>query len=142
MLQRMSYEQFCMHESCKATRQTPACCLMSIWPPAYKWQHLTANKTLLPTSSKNAAGHNWLNQASLTSLLVAAQLRVATRVGTQLVSTDFNSRDYYTNIRKAITSGYFMQIAHLERTGHYLTVKDNQMVYLHPSTCLDHKPEW
>lgn len=34
------------------------------------------------------------------------------------------------------------QVAHLERTGHYLTVKDNQMVYLHPSTCLDHKPEW
>jgi pre-mRNA-splicing factor ATP-dependent RNA helicase DHX15/PRP43 len=30
----------------------------------------------------------------------------------------------------------------MERTGHYLTVKDNQMVHLHPSTCLDHKPEW
>lgn len=35
-----------------------------------------------------------------------------------------------------------MQAAHLERTGHYLTVKDNQIVQLHPSTCLDHKPEW
>ena len=34
------------------------------------------------------------------------------------------------------------QIAHLERTGHYLTVKDNQVVQLHPSTVLDHKPEW
>lgn len=34
------------------------------------------------------------------------------------------------------------QVAHLERTGHYLTIKDNQMVQLHPSTCLDHKPEW
>ena len=33
-------------------------------------------------------------------------------------------------------------MAHLERTGHYLTVKDNQIVQLHPSTCLDHKPEW
>ena len=36
----------------------------------------------------------------------------------------------------------FFQVAHLERTGHYLTVKDNQIVQLHPSTCLDHKPEW
>ena len=36
----------------------------------------------------------------------------------------------------------FSQVAHLERTGHYLTVKDNQVVQLHPSTCLDHKPEW
>jgi len=35
-----------------------------------------------------------------------------------------------------------MQVAHLERTGHYLTVKDNQVVALHPSTCLDDKPEW
>ena len=23
-----------------------------------------------------------------------------------------------------------------------MTVKDNQVVQLHPSTCLDHKPEW
>lgn len=30
----------------------------------------------------------------------------------------------------------------MERTGQYLTIKDNQMVQLHPSTCLDHKPEW
>ena len=34
------------------------------------------------------------------------------------------------------------QIAHLERTGHYLTVKDSQVVQLHPSTVLDHKPDW
>ncbi|KAK6941111.1 Helicase-associated domain [Dillenia turbinata] len=60
----------------------------------------------------------------------------------KLCSTDFNSRDYYVNIRKAMLAGYFMQVAHLERTGHYLTVKDNQVVHLHPSNCLDHKPEW
>ena len=48
-----------------------------------------------------------------------------------------------------------MQVAHLERNGHYVTVKDNQLVNLHPSTVslfsyyiypqiqvLDHKPEW
>jgi pre-mRNA-splicing factor ATP-dependent RNA helicase DHX15/PRP43 len=70
------------------------------------------------------------------------QARIAQRLGVQLVSTDFNSRDYYINIRKAIVSGFFMQVGHLERTGHYLTAKDNQIVYLHPSTCLDHKPEW
>lgn len=37
---------------------------------------------------------------------------------------------------------FILQVAHLERTGHYLTVKDNQVVQLHPSTVLDHKPEW
>ena len=33
-------------------------------------------------------------------------------------------------------------MAHNERSGTYLTIKDNQTVTLHPSTCLDHKPEW
>jgi pre-mRNA-splicing factor ATP-dependent RNA helicase DHX15/PRP43 len=35
-----------------------------------------------------------------------------------------------------------MQTAHLEKSAHYLTIKDNQVVSLHPSTCLDDKPEW
>jgi len=68
--------------------------------------------------------------------------RILNRQGKQLLSTDFSDKEYYPNIRKAIVKGFFMQIAHLERTGHYLTVKDNQVVALHPSTCLDDKPEW
>lgn len=35
-----------------------------------------------------------------------------------------------------------MQSAHLQPTGHYLTVKDHQIVYLHPSCGLERKPEW
>lgn len=87
---------------------------------------------------------NFLNLRSLKSAdNVRSQLgRICSRLGVQLVSTDFNNKDYYLNIRKALVSGYFMQIAHLQRPGHYLTVKDNQTVYLHPSTCLDQKPEW
>ncbi|KAM0875202.1 hypothetical protein ACQ4PT_036898 [Festuca glaucescens] len=69
-------------------------------------------------------------------------VRIMTRFNLKMCSTDFNSREYYVNIRKAMFSGYFMQVAHLERTGHYLTVKDNQVVHLHPSNCMDHKPEW
>ena len=53
--------------------------------------------------------------------------RIMARFNLKLCSTDFNSRDYYINIRKAMLAGYFMQVAHLERTGHYLTVKDNQV---------------
>lgn len=121
----------------------------------------------------------------------------------KLVSTPFESKEYYLNIRKAVTAGFFMQVghsrlpvprvaacadsppqrcleispgvdsllpsdpyslrvplshvalgcpyvcghccvqvAHLQRQGQYMTVKDNQVVHLHPSTCLDHKPEW
>lgn len=42
-------------------------------------------------------------------------------------STPFDDSNYYVNIRKALTAGYFMQIAHLEKSGKYLTVKDNQV---------------
>ncbi|KAG7014299.1 putative pre-mRNA-splicing factor ATP-dependent RNA helicase DEAH2 [Cucurbita argyrosperma subsp. argyrosperma] len=107
---------------------------------------------------------NFINHRAMKSAdNVREQLvRIMARFNLKLCSTDFNSREYYVNIRKAMLSGYFMQVAHLERTGHYLTVKDNQImvnpalsmpvfginksvlqvVHLHPSNCLDHKPEW
>ena len=74
--------------------------------------------------------------------LAMIQVRVCQRLNVNMVSTDFKSKDYYVNIRKALVSGFFAQVAHLERTGHYLTVKDHQMVHLHPSTVLESKPEW
>ncbi|KAF5931464.1 hypothetical protein HYC85_032337 [Camellia sinensis] len=42
------------------------------------------------------------------------------------------SLDYYINIRKAMLAGFFMQVAHLQCAGHYLTMKDkiNKMIYL------------
>ncbi|KAI3631561.1 hypothetical protein MIR68_010444 [Amoeboaphelidium protococcarum] len=58
------------------------------------------------------------------------------------VSTPFESKDYYVNVRKTLASGFFMQAAHLEHTGHYLTVLDNQVVGLHPSSTMKHKPKW
>eukprot|EP01126_Amoeba_proteus_P049346 TRINITY_DN5769_c0_g1_i12.p1 TRINITY_DN5769_c0_g1~~TRINITY_DN5769_c0_g1_i12.p1 ORF type:complete len:160 (-),score=36.69 TRINITY_DN5769_c0_g1_i12:77-556(-) len=69
-------------------------------------------------------------------------LRIMNRYNLPMVSNDFNSPNYYIAIRKAILAGFFMRFAHLERNGLYLTVKDNQTVALHPSTGLDHKPEW
>ncbi|KAJ9171700.1 hypothetical protein P3X46_015024 [Hevea brasiliensis] len=87
---------------------------------------------------------NFINHRALKAADNVRQqlVRITMRFNLKLCSTDFNSRDYYVNIRKAMLAGYFMQVAHLERTGHYLTVKDNQVVHLHPSNCLDHKPEW
>ncbi|KAL4598717.1 hypothetical protein ACB092_11G077900 [Castanea dentata] len=87
---------------------------------------------------------NFINQRVLKAADNVRQqlVRIMARFNLRLCSTDFNSRDYYINIRKAMVAGYFMQVAHLEHTGHYLTVKDNQVVHLHPSNCLDHKPEW
>ncbi len=33
-------------------------------------------------------------------------------------------------------------MAHLQKTGQYLTVKDHQIVAIHPSSVLDMKPAW
>ena len=46
------------------------------------------------------------------------------------------------NIRKCLLEGMFMHVAHKERSGHYLTVKDNQVVSVHPSSVLDQSPPW
>ncbi|RUP51886.1 P-loop containing nucleoside triphosphate hydrolase protein [Jimgerdemannia flammicorona] len=88
--------------------------------------------------------NNFLNERSLKSAdSVRMQLkRIMERFDLNLVSNNFEDKLYYVNTRKALTSGFFMQVAHLEPTGHYLTVKDNQIVKLHPSSCLDHRPEW
>ncbi|KAJ2337739.1 Pre-mRNA-splicing factor ATP-dependent RNA helicase dhx15 [Coemansia sp. RSA 2671] len=89
----------------------------------------------------------WDNFLQYRSLKAADNIReqlrrVAAKNDIPLVSNDFNSPDYYPLIRKALTAGYFMQVAHLERNGQYLTVKDNQIVLLHPSSVLERKPEW
>ncbi|KAL7078523.1 hypothetical protein ACQ4LE_002354 [Meloidogyne hapla] len=87
---------------------------------------------------------NFINYRSLKNADdVRTQLaRIMDKFNLKRVSADFNSRDYYINIRKALVAGFFMQVAHLEKSGHYVTIKDNQIVNLHPSSVLDHKPEW
>jgi len=98
---------------------------------------------------KNKKEKNWcfLNFLNVRSLQSAEDIRnqilkIMMRFNLPLVSNDFSSELYSINIRKALLAGFFMRVGHLERNGSYLTIKDNQMVTLHPSTVLDHKPEW
>lgn len=55
---------------------------------------------------------NFVNYRSLKSAdNVRQQLsRIMDRFSLKRTSTDFNSRDYYMNIRKALVSGFFMQV--------------------------------
>ncbi|KAK0499748.1 P-loop containing nucleoside triphosphate hydrolase protein [Armillaria luteobubalina] len=54
-----------------------------------------------------------------------------------------DKKKLYQNIRQVLVCGFFMQVAHKEgEKGNYLTVKDNQIVALHPSCGLDTQPEW
>ncbi|SCV70266.1 BQ2448_1660 [Microbotryum intermedium] len=90
----------------------------------------------------------WSNYVSLRAMQQADNVRQQLKrsmekLDLDLVSTAFEDKSYYDNIRKAITCGFFMQVAHKEgdKNG-YVTVKDNQIVGLHPSTGMDTSPEW
>ncbi|KAL2002397.1 hypothetical protein VTN02DRAFT_6863 [Thermoascus thermophilus] len=71
-------------------------------------------------------------------------LRIMEREEIELVSTPFEDKRYYENIRRALVAGFFMQVAKKESQGKnmYMTVKDNQNVLLHPSTVLGYEAEW
>lgn len=94
--------------------------------------------------------HKWcrdhyLNYRSLASAdNIRAQLeRLMIRHNLDLNTTDYESPKYFDNIRKALASGFFMQVAKKRSSGKgYITVKDNQDVLLHPSTVLGHDSEW
>jgi len=45
-------------------------------------------------------------------------------------------------IIKAVVSGYFAHVAHLQLNNLYFTVRDNQIVSVHPSTSINTKFEW
>ena len=95
--------------------------------------------------SQNWAYNHFLSVRSLRSAdNVREQLsRVMERLQLPLKSPVFGTKLYYDLIRKALVSGFFMQSAHVEPSGnHYLTVKDNQLVKIHPSSVLDSRPQW
>lgn len=48
-----------------------------------------------------------------------------------------------TSLRKALIEAFFMQTAYIDQGGkNYLTVGDHQLTFIHPSSFLQHKPEW
>ncbi|KAH8112475.1 P-loop containing nucleoside triphosphate hydrolase protein [Phellopilus nigrolimitatus] len=95
-------------------------------------------------NDKNWAWSNYLSAHALAQAdSVRAQLeRIMERYEIELVTTQ-DERKFYQNVRMALVCGYFMQVAHKEgQKGSYLTVKDNQVVALHPSCGLETQPEW
>eukprot|EP00927_Polykrikos_kofoidii_P050270 TRINITY_DN44187_c0_g1_i1.p1 TRINITY_DN44187_c0_g1~~TRINITY_DN44187_c0_g1_i1.p1 ORF type:complete len:723 (+),score=116.25 TRINITY_DN44187_c0_g1_i1:84-2252(+) len=71
--------------------------------------------------------------------------RLMEQLGLQMLSTDFQDKEYYPNIRRCLISGFFTQVAHLSRekpNNTYVTVRDGNEVAMHPCTCLQQKPDW
>ena len=70
---------------------------------------------------------NYLNYTALmTSSSILKQLeRLMRSLGMRITSINRNSIEYYVNIKKAITSGFFLQVAQGRSKRGYLTCKDN-----------------
>ncbi|KAI6021015.1 P-loop containing nucleoside triphosphate hydrolase protein [Pisolithus marmoratus] len=68
--------------------------------------------------------------------------RIMERFEVELVSFVDEQKGHLA-VRQVLCCSFFMQVAHREGAkGNYVTVKDNQVVGLHPSCCLDTQPEW
>ncbi|KAF7761225.1 hypothetical protein Agabi119p4_10634 [Agaricus bisporus var. burnettii] len=109
--------------------------------------HLTLlnvfNQYMLNKHDRNWAWSNYISARALAQAEnVRQQLqRIMERLDIDLVTTNDQVK-LFTNIRKALVCGFFMQVAHKEgEKGSYFTVKDNQPVELHPSCGLKTQPE-
>ena len=89
---------------------------------------------------------NFVNERSMQSASNVRHqlLGIMRKLDVPLVTSDSKGDGSfgYTDIRKALTAGMFMQVAHRQRSGDYLTVKDNQIVYIHPSSVITSRPDW
>ncbi|KAK1228475.1 DEAH-box ATP-dependent RNA helicase prp43 [Marasmius sp. AFHP31] len=110
--------------------------------------HLTLlnvyNQYMQNKHDKNWAWQNYVSgRALMQAENVRNQLqRTMERFEIELVSLT-DQKKLFLNVRRALVIGFFMQVAHKEgEKGNYLTVKDNQVVALHPSCGLDSQPEW
>jgi pre-mRNA-splicing factor ATP-dependent RNA helicase DHX15/PRP43 len=99
----------------------------------------------LNNSDPNWCYENFLNHRSLMAAsnvrdqLIRNMKRLEMPTQSEI---DIHSPQYYSNIIQSLVSGFFMQVGYKASGGHYVTVKDNQVVHLHPSCVLDDKPEW
>ncbi|PLW23964.1 hypothetical protein PCASD_11012 [Puccinia coronata f. sp. avenae] len=98
-------------------------------------------------SSPDPSNWCWKNYIANRAMLQADNIRnqlkrTMERFDLDLVSIDHTHKDYFKNIRMAVTTGYFMQVAHKGREKGVYTTRDGQLVGLHPSCGLEDNPEW
>eukprot|EP00186_Timspurckia_oligopyrenoides_P002088 CAMPEP_0182443068 /NCGR_PEP_ID=MMETSP1172-20130603/1905_1 /TAXON_ID=708627 /ORGANISM="Timspurckia oligopyrenoides, Strain CCMP3278" /LENGTH=797 /DNA_ID=CAMNT_0024638233 /DNA_START=114 /DNA_END=2507 /DNA_ORIENTATION=+ len=98
-------------------------------------------------NQKDWCWENFLNYRVLSQAeSVRSQLsKLVKKIGLSLESPDFSRTDQFSiSIRKCLVEGYFMQVAFKQggKETKYLTVKDNQLVALHPSCGLSYRPDW
>jgi pre-mRNA-splicing factor ATP-dependent RNA helicase DHX15/PRP43 len=89
---------------------------------------------------------NFINERSMQSATNVRNqlLGIMKRLDVPLISSDMKGDGSFafSDIRKCLTESLFMQVAYRQRSGEYLTVKDNQLVFIHPGSVVSSRPEW
>ena len=89
---------------------------------------------------------NFINERSIQSAENVRKqlLGIMKKLDLQLMTSDRKGDGSFSfyDIRKALTAGMFMQVAYKQKSGDYLTMKDNQLVSIHPSSVVDSRPQW
>ena len=84
---------------------------------------------------------NFLNSRHLKSAFdVRDQLKTILEKLDVFVKDELPLKANTTPIKKCILSGYFTQVALLQKNNVYLTAKDSQVVIIHPSSVLAYRP--
>ena len=91
--------------------------------------------------SKDWCRDNFINFRTMKAIdNVRGQLAdILTKMNIVVPQNDYNNEikgKRERRIIKSLISGYFSQVAHLESAGYYITIKDNQYVFIHPSSYL------
>ena len=91
--------------------------------------------------SKDWCRDNFINFRTMKAIdNVRGQLAdILTKMNISVPQNDYNNEikgKRERRIIKSLIAGYFSQVAHLESAGYYITVKDNQYVFIHPSSYL------
>ena len=106
-----------------------------------------AEYDIIPEAEKKKwCWDNYINERSMVSVSNVRKqlLGIMQKLQLPLISSDRKGDGSFafTDIRKALTAGMFMQVAYRQRTGEYLTAKDNQAVSIHPSSVINSRPDW
>lgn len=103
----------------------------------------------LNESSNEWCKENFINYRAMKAADdIRSQLhKILVKMGINIPETNSYMTDFkpkrQKNIIRCLTEGYFAQVAYLELNGYYITVKDDQYVFIHPSsTLVDIKPKW
>ncbi|XP_059954400.1 putative pre-mRNA-splicing factor ATP-dependent RNA helicase DHX32 isoform X2 [Mesoplodon densirostris] len=101
-----------------------------------------------PDSVEKWCHDNFLNCSALrmADVIRAELLEIIKRIELPYTEPAFGSKENTLNIRKALLSGYFMQIARdVDGSGNYLMLTHKQVAQLHPLSCYSvakKMPEW